>query len=201
MAPGTQRRSQRTEALRSHPSSCRCRAVVPESRSFLSLCRPPSERAAAADEIGAVLGMRLEIEPPRRLAVGLTVHRHRDQVRTIIEMPRDHTPLLAGAAPGGREAHHPPPVALRTPQSDPATRGAVQIAMCGPSQAYEPSRREPRSLLGFIGHRSLLHGLPRSRLRESPPRRSAPLVCTGADHSALLSSTSETDGGVVTGTG
>ena len=200
MAPGTQRRSQRTEALRSHPSSCRCRAIGPESRSFLSLCTPPSERAAATDEIDAVLGMRLEIEPPRRLAVDPTVHRHRDQLRTIIEIAKDHTPLLAGATPGGRKTHHPLPVALRTPQSDRPPE-VVQIAMCGPSQAYEPSRREPRSLLGFIGHRSLLHGLPRSRLRESPPRRSAPLVCTGADHSALLSSTSETDGAVVTGTG
>ena len=96
------------------------------------------------------LGSGLEVEPPRRLTAGPTVHRHRDHVRTVVEIAEDHAALLAGATPGGRETHHPVAVGLRTPQADSATGNAVQESVYGPESANEPPGRKPRSFRAFV---------------------------------------------------
>ena len=111
-----------------------------------------ADRARPVGEIDSRCGMRLEVEPPHGLAVGPAVHRQRDEVRTVLDVPEDHASLLAGAAPGGGESQGAPPVALRTPQADAAAGDAVEAAVRIPGQPDKPSRRESRPVLAFVRH-------------------------------------------------
>src|SRR4029453_19183504 len=94
----------------------------------------------------------LQVQPPGRLAIGPAVHRHRDEVRPILEVGNDHTVLATRATPPGGEAQDPPAVAPRTPESDPTTGDPIQTSVHRPRETDEPARRKPRPPLGFVRH-------------------------------------------------
>jgi hypothetical protein len=53
--------------------------------------------------------VRLEVEPPRGMALVPAVHRERDQVGAVFEVADDDAALSPGLAPDGREAQRPQP--------------------------------------------------------------------------------------------
>jgi hypothetical protein len=115
--------------------------TVPQSRPFRTICSSRPDGVSTPGKFDAAFGMRLEVEPPGRIVVRTTVHRHRDQVRTILELAEDHPSLLTRTTASGRQTHHSIAVGLRTPQSESATGDAVQAAVRGPGETNEPSRR------------------------------------------------------------
>lgn len=86
----------------------------------------------------------LKVEPPRRLRICPTVHRHRDEVRTVLEVAENHRSLMAGAPPDGRQVQRAPPSGFRAPQPDSSTRDSVHAPVHNPSEADEPARRNTR---------------------------------------------------------
>src|SRR5262249_52918537 len=119
---------------------------------FLSLCGPCPDHARPVGEIDSRSGMRLEVEPPPGLTVGPAVHRQRDQVRAVLDVPEEHAALLTRPTSGRGETQGAPPVSFRPPQTDPAAGGPVEAAMGVPSQPDKPSGREPRPVLAFVRH-------------------------------------------------
>src|SRR5206468_11134057 len=67
---------------------------APEALVLLALRCPPMDGARAIGELDGSVGVRLQVEPPGGLGVFPAVHRHRDQVRTILVIAEDHAALL-----------------------------------------------------------------------------------------------------------
>lgn len=124
----------------------------PQTRPFISLCGAGPHKSGPVGEIDSRIRLRLEVEPPGRFAVTPAVHRHRDEVRPVLEVGDYHAALPARATSSGREAQCAPAVRPRTPQSDSATGDAVQRAVHGPREPDEPARRKSRSSLAFVRH-------------------------------------------------
>src|SRR5688500_11422622 len=121
---------------------------------LFALGRTPANGARAMRKLDRGVGMRLQIEPPRWLRVLPAVHRHRDQVRTILVIAEDHAALLTGAAADRREAHRPPPVRLRWPEALTASSQPVDRAVDLPGRDDDPARRESRRSFRSVGHGS-----------------------------------------------
>src|SRR5262245_60038794 len=86
--------------------------------------------------------VRLEVEPPRRIALVPAVHRQRDEVRPILEVADDDAAGPPGpAADGGEAERTPAPLVRRGPQ-EPAATQLVQRAMGAPRRVHEPRRRD-----------------------------------------------------------
>src|SRR5262245_2462583 len=113
--------------------------------------------------------MRSEIEPPPGLTVGPAVHRQRDEVRAVLDVPKEHASLLTRATPSGGEPQGAPPASPRAPKTGPAAGDAVQAAMSVPRQPDKPPGRQSRPLLAFVRH-----GTP--SLRAAPPRLAEPVA-------------------------
>jgi hypothetical protein len=58
-------------------------------------------RLAFALELDLGIWVIEEVQPPGRLALAPAVHRHRHDVRAVLEVGDDRLTLLAGAAPDG----------------------------------------------------------------------------------------------------
>src|SRR2546426_4525304 len=129
----------------------------PEALVLLALRRPPPmDGARAIGKLDRGVGARLQVEPPGGLGVFPTVHRHRDQVRTILVIAEDHAALLAGAAADRGEAHRPPAVRLRGPEALPAATEPIDRAVNDPGGDNDPARRESRGSFRRVGHGEMM---------------------------------------------
>src|SRR5918995_5403449 len=148
----------------------------PQARPFVSLRRSSPHLARSVDEIDARVGMRLEVQPPGRLAISPAVHRHRGKVGTVLKVGDDHAVLPSGAAPSGRQSQGPPAVAPGTPEPDPTRGNAVQTPVRRPEETDEPAWRKSWRPLVLVRHHTLLSpptwDLPRGV--GSAPRQSSP---------------------------
>src|SRR5829696_1148939 len=69
----------------------------PQPRPLVAGCGVTTHQPPTADEIDGRVRVRLQVEPPGGLTLTPPVHRQRDQVRTVLEVPDDDTALPAGA--------------------------------------------------------------------------------------------------------
>src|SRR5947207_8743712 len=110
--------------------------------------------------------MRLEVEPPRGMALVPAVHRERDEVRTVFEVADDDAALLPGLPPDGGEAQRAPAALVRRGPQESAATEPVQRAMNAPGRVHEPRRRVFRrpgcSIAHWrhLPHRATLLGRP-----------------------------------------
>src|SRR2546426_2865286 len=125
---------------------------APEALALVALRRPPMDGARAIGKLDRGVGVRLQVEPPGGLGVFPTIHRHRDQVRTILVIAEDHAALLAGAAAHRGEAHRPPSVRLRRPQASTAPTEPIDRAVNYPGRDNDPAKRAPRRSIRRVGH-------------------------------------------------
>src|SRR5205085_9132982 len=105
--------------------------------------------------------VRLEVEPPRGMALVPAVHRDRDEVRTVFEVADDDAALLPGFPPDGGEAQRAPAAFVRRGPQESTTTEPVQRAMNAPGGVHEPRRRVFRRPRWRIAH---WRHLPNGRL-------------------------------------
>ncbi len=130
----------------------------PESRSFLASGRAPAHGAGLILQLDGGLWMRLQVEPPGRLAIGPAVHGHGHQIGAVLVVAEDGDALLARLAAGGLEAHRPPLAGLRRPQALSPAGEPVESAMPDPRGAHEPAGRESRGTSGPRGSGARVDG-------------------------------------------
>jgi hypothetical protein len=110
--------------------------------------------------------VRLEVEPPRGVALVPAVHRERDEVGAVFEVADDDAALLPGLPPDGREAQRTPAAPVRRGPQESAATESVEGAMRAPGRVHEPPRRDVRRSGRRIAHRvtsphgRLFHGTP-----------------------------------------
>ena len=80
----------------------------PEALALLADRGPRTDLARAGLEFDLGVRLSLQVQPPRRLRRAPAVHRHRDEVRTILVVAEDRAARLPGLAPDGREPHRAP---------------------------------------------------------------------------------------------
>ena len=85
--------------------------------------------------------VRLEVEPPRGMALVKAVHRERDEVRAVFNVADDDAALLPGLPPDGREAQRTPTALVRRSPQESAAAESVEHAMNAPPRVHEPRRR------------------------------------------------------------
>lgn len=77
--------------------------ALPQPITLLASSRAPTHLVRMlAGQPNDGFGMRLEVEPPRRVAFVLAVHRIRDEVRAVHDVADDDVALLPGLPPDGR---------------------------------------------------------------------------------------------------
>ena len=116
--------------------------------------------------------VRLEIEPPRGMALVPPVHREHDEIRAVFEVAEDDAAFLPGLPPDGCEAKRAPTaLARRGPQEAPAT-DPVERSVDVPERVLEPRRRElcGRVAVAFIADTS------RGGARSEPRRTYRPVT-------------------------
>src|SRR5690242_20019614 len=118
--------------------------AFPQPGSLVANRLAAADGTDAVDELDRRLGVRLEVEPPGRFGLGPAVHRHRDEVRSVLVVAEDRTPLLARSAAERRETHRPPAVRLRPPETLPAARQPMESPMEQPRADHDEARRQPR---------------------------------------------------------
>src|SRR2546423_14904184 len=124
---------------------------APEALTLLALCRPPMNCALAIGKFDGGVRVRLQVEPPGGLGVFPAVHRHGDQVRTILVIAEDHAPLPTGAAAHRREPHRPPTIRPRRPQALAAATEPIERAVNYPGGDNDPARRQTRRSFRRVG--------------------------------------------------
>ena len=92
--------------------------------------------------LDAGVRMSLQVQPPRGLGGTPAVHRHRDQVSTVLEVADEDLSRPSRASTGRGEPKRAPTVRLRPPQTQPGARHAHQRAMAVPERHDEPARRQ-----------------------------------------------------------
>ena len=93
--------------------------------------------------LGSRVRIGLQIEPPRRVSRTPAVHRHRDEVLTVLEIADQDLARLPRPPTGRGELKHPPAVRLGSPQPPPTAGHLHQPAMRVPEHHDEPARRQP----------------------------------------------------------
>src|SRR6266702_2940147 len=73
----------------------------PQARPFIASRGTGPHQAGPVGQANLGVRVRPQVEPPGRLAVTPAIHRHRDEIRAILEIPDDHAAPPAGPAPGG----------------------------------------------------------------------------------------------------
>lgn len=120
------------------PPRPKARALVPFRLTGRDIADRPTR------QIHDGVGVCPQVEPPCGRGLRPAVHRHEDQVRTVLQVGDDHDSLRPRAAPGGPEPEHPPAVRSRAPQADAAAGDRVERPVTDPERADEPAWREPR---------------------------------------------------------
>ena len=115
---------------------------APQPLALFAVCCTAGDLPRTADEVYGHVGVRLEVEPPRRFGVAPAVHGHGDEVRAVFEVADYHGAGPARPPPDGGKAHRTPTAGLRSPQTQSATGPAVQAAMGDPEEPDEPAGRE-----------------------------------------------------------
>src|SRR6185369_5631261 len=108
--------------------------------------------ARLALELDRRVGLCLEVEPPRRIALAPAVHRDVHQVVAIGLVAEDRDAFGAGLPPDGVEPHRAPLVWLGGPDAPPAARPSNHRPMDRPGGDDEPERRQERATLRRVGH-------------------------------------------------
>ena len=95
--------------------------ALPQPITLLPRARASAHRARMlARQPNNGIRMRLEIEPPRGMALVPAAHREHDEIRAVLEVADDDAAFLPGLAPDGREAQHAPAALVRRgPQEAP----------------------------------------------------------------------------------
>jgi hypothetical protein len=96
--------------------------------------------------------VRLEVEPPRGLALVPAVHRERDEVRAVFDVADDDAALVPGPPPDARESQRTPAALGRRGPQEPAATEPVQRAMSAPGRVHEPRRWESRRSSCRVAH-------------------------------------------------
>ena len=153
----------------------------PQPLALVSLGTARTDLPCSVAGLGDGLRMSLQVQPPGGFGRTPPVHRHRDQVGSVLEVADDDLPRPPGAPADRGEPQRPPAAGLGPPQTHPAARHAQQRAMAVPEQPDEPPRRQPGPpamrnrcpRLTIPGHNSSVktRGDPDQR-RRSPPIRS-----------------------------
>src|SRR5205823_3075011 len=73
--------------------------------------------------------VRLEIEPPRGIALVPAVHREHDEIRAVLEVADDDAAFLAGLPPDSREAQRAPAALIRRGPQEAAATEPVERSM------------------------------------------------------------------------
>jgi len=122
---------------------------APQARPFVSLGHASPHRAWPVEENDARVGMRLEVQPPGRFAIGPAVHRHRDEVRPILKIGDDHAALAARASPVVVRRRVPQrfPLGRQSPTRPPVTRYRPRCTDHARRTNQRGGSRGPRSAL------------------------------------------------------
>lgn len=143
--------------------------------------------------------VRLEVEPPRGMALVSAVHGEHDQVGAVFDVADDDAVFFPRRPPDGREAQRTPAALVRRGLQEPAATELVEGSMSAPGRVHEPRRRdfgveegvmqqrtalqdqrrpEAASRVESLGPRSPIRGrsglLCRSPRSRHPSRRTAP---------------------------
>jgi hypothetical protein len=115
----------------------------PQPLALVSLGTARTDLPCSVAGSGDGLRMSLQVQPPGGFGRTPPVHRHRDQVGSVLEVADDDLPRPPGAPADRGEPQRPPAAGLGPPQTHPAARHAQQRAMAVPEQPDEPPRRQP----------------------------------------------------------
>ena len=129
-------RHRRRSAGRPRPSAATADHARPRGRA-----RAHRARVLARQSNDGVR-VRLEVEPPRGMALVPAVHRERDEVRAVLEVADDDAAFLPGLPPDGREAQRTPAPLVRRGPEEPAPTESVERSMSAPGRVHEPRWRD-----------------------------------------------------------
>jgi len=130
--------------------------ACPKSASFVPDGSPGADGTGSVDEIDGGVGMRLEVQPPRRLRFAPAVHGHRHKVGTVLEVAEDGNALGARPSTNRPQSQHPPLVASRPPQAGAASADPVQRSVDTPGGPDEPTWRDAYGSRGIRRHGAIL---------------------------------------------
>jgi hypothetical protein len=131
--------------------------------------------------------VRLEVEPPRGMALIPAIHREHDEIGAVFEVADDDAALLPGLPPGGREAQCTPAAPVRRGPEESAATEPVERSMNPPSHVHEPPRRDVRRSGCRITH---VPTSPPHRLGQRPRQH---LASTLQRHAQTVPSPSSSD--------
>src|ERR671919_1545656 len=115
----------------------------PEAITLIAVGGTSPDGTDAVLELDRRLGLRLEVEPPRRLGSGPSVHCQRDEVGPVFVVADDRDPRLARPPPNRVEPHRAKRVRLRFPEAASASGCPIDGAMHHPGDTDEQPRRKP----------------------------------------------------------
>src|SRR5215218_7484605 len=150
--PGSRPQSVTTVSPHRRPVAGRCRTTWPTGATAPLLGSARPHRAGLTGELDGRVGLGLQVEPPGRLRVRPAVHRQRDQVRAVLDVPDDDAAGPASAAARRRQPQRAPAVRPGAPQPHPATGDPVDRAVGRPGETDDEARRKPRTTLAGVGH-------------------------------------------------
>ena len=162
--PGSPPRSVTTVWPRRRPVAGRCRTSGPTGATAPLPGQHAPHHTGLTGQLDGRVGLRLKIQPPGRLRVGPAVHRQRDQVRAVLEVPDDDAagPTCAAARRG--QAQCAPAARLGAPQPQAAAGDPVDRSVGRPGETDDDARRKPRITLAVVG-RALSSRIRRAKLR------------------------------------
>ena len=92
----------------------------PQPLALFALCAARTDLSCSVAGLGDGVRMILQVQPPRGFCRTPSVHRHRDQVATVLEVADDDLSWHPTASARRGEPQRPPPARLRPPQTEPA---------------------------------------------------------------------------------
>src|SRR5919106_2818345 len=115
----------------------------PEAITLIAVGGTSPDGTDAVLELDLRVGLRLKVQPPRRLGIGPAIHRQRDEVGPVFVVADDRDPRLARTPPNRVEPHRAKRVRLRFPKAASTSGCPIDGAMHHPGDTNEQARRKP----------------------------------------------------------